>query len=203
MQINRIYMGCEIKIMKYKKMLIVIIFSLILEIFFFNMTNIINSFDRTLAKNISYGIDQFEKINWKNENDILISKFDPILEINKIDFHVRNIEVKLEGNGNLPYIDTFFVSSREAMFSEDNIERFNTNISGSFKSTVKIDVNKFVSKLRLDLSDKQGLELSDITIIINPSKVEISYARLIAMWLIYLTSKLLFSLQKNPKYDEY
>lgn len=194
-------MGCEIKIMKYKKMLMVIIISLIVEIFFFNMTSIMNSFDKTLVKDISYGRDQFEQINWKNKNDMLISEFDPILEINKVDFYIRNIEIKLEGNGTVPYIDVFFASSKEEIFSENNIERLNTNISGKFKSTIKMDVDKFVSKLRLDLADEKGLELKDITIIINPSKLRINYARLIAMWLIYLTSKFLFSLQKNPKYD--
>lgn len=187
--------------MKLKKMLLVIIIPLLLEICVFNFTYMINKLDKTLDKDIMYSIEDLDKTNWKIKNDIFISKIDPILELDKIDLEIKNMDIILLGKGNLPYIDIFYTKIQNESFSGDNLDRITTNISGNFNNKINIKLNKFVSKLRVDLADEQGLELKEITIIINPSKIKISYARLIAMWLIYLTAKFLFSLQKNPKYD--
>lgn len=187
--------------MKLKKMLLVIMIPLLLEICVFNFMYMINKFDKTLDKDIVYDIEDFDKTNWEIENNVLISNIDPILELYKIDTEVKNIDIMISGVGNLPYIDIFYTKIQNESFSGDNLDRITTNISGNLNKKVNIKLNKFISKLRLDLADEKGLELKDITIIINPSKLRINYARLIAMWLIYLTSKFLFSLQKNPKYD--
>lgn len=187
--------------MKLKKIMLVIIIPMLLEIGIFNFTYMMNKFDKTLDKDIIYNIEEFDKTNWEIKNNILISNIDPILELDKIDTEVKNIDIMISGAGNLPYIDIFYTKIQNESFSGDNLDRITTNISGNFNNKVNITLNKFVSKLRLDLADEQGFELKDITIIINPSKIKISYARLITMWLIYLTAKFLFSLQKNPKYD--
>ena len=188
--------------MKLKKTMIFIIIPILLEVCVFNFVYISNKFDKNLDKDIIYTIEQLSKSNWEFKDNALISNVDPILEVSGINMEVKSVDIILSGKGNLPYIDIFSIKTEGEQFSGDNVERVTTNISGNFTNKIKVNVNKFIAGLRIDLADEKGLELDNVTIVINPSKLKISYARLITMLLILLTSKFLFALQRNPKYNQ-
>lgn len=184
-----------------KKILIVIIFAFLIELIIFNYVEVKNELNSSVQKNIVYNIKDIKKVNWSVKNRKLISNLDPILELENLNTEVKNINIQLKGKNDIPYIDLFWTEEKNEVFNADKINRINTNIKGSFNQEIKIELNKQVEDLRIDLGDNPGLELDEIKIIINYSHIRLNYARIIAMLLIYVTSKFLFSLQQNPKYD--
>lgn len=184
-----------------KKILIVIIFAFLIELIIFNYVEVKNELNSSVQKNIVYNIKDIKKVNWSMKNRKLISNLDPILELENLNTEVKNINIQLKGKNNIPYIDLFWTEEKNEVFNADKIQRINTNIKGNFNQEIKIELNKQVQDLRIDLGDNPGLELDEIKITINYSHIRLNYARIIAMLLIYITSKFLFSLQQNPKYD--
>lgn len=185
---------------KYKEYVIVLTLIFSIELIFFNFNNLANLSNSSINKNVVYNSESIEFLNWNKENKFYVSNNDPIMVINNINMEVTDIIVSIKGEGIVPYVDIFSIKASNINLSEDDLIRIPILIEGRFSRNIRVNVDEYIGDLRIDLAEESGVELEDISVIINPSIIFISYARIIAMILIYITSKFLFSLQKNPKY---
>lgn len=182
--------------MNIKKMLLVIFIAFFIEIGIINFSNVVIFFDNTVNKNISYDINNMKIINWQKDSEKLISNSDPMLVVNNIDTNIKRIKIEVDVDKEIPYIDIFYTNSNNENFNGQKLVHFNKKV----KEKTNIEVNQYVKDLRVDLGDDVGLVLRNIKIIINPTELDFSASRIIAIILIYYSTIALLSLQKAPYY---
>lgn len=170
--------------------------AVLLELLVFNFTELSILMNPSLEKNISYTLVNMEKVNWKKNNESIISNLDPMLILSDINKEVRTVKISVEANEPIESSTIFYTNSQLKYFSEKGMV-----IAKGGQGVLSISLNNFVKDLRIDVTEKAGLVLSNITVVINPVKIQISFSRIIAVILIYLGTVILFNLQKNPDYQ--
>lgn len=180
------------------RLIYVTIFALFVEIVLFNFSYLMGTLDKNIEKNVIYTLKDIEKINWIQNENWFISKEDPMLIISDINTYVKDFELSLSIDKKLPFIMCYYTQDKEDIFNDSMSIALVDNLSD--KNHIK--VNSYVRGLRLDLGDDAGVNLNNLSIIINPVKLNFSIARVITIVLIYITSKGLFYIQKSHSYGD-
>ena len=170
---------------------ITVALAVFLEIWVFNFEYWMEKVDTSTRKNIVYNVNQMEKVNWTKTSQGWVSEGDQHLIIKDLNTRINIIQINMQVEQKPDYILLFYTG--------DEVGKFNNDASilcGS--ETVK--VNKNIKDLRLDISNRKGILLKDITLIINPMSFNFSFARVIAIILIYIFGYGLFALQRRPDY---
>lgn len=179
------------------KFSVIIIISILLEVGFFNFSNIALTLDKSLDKNISYSLNEMEAINWKKDDKRLVSELDPMLIINNLNKYIRNIKIIVDASSPIMSTTIFYTNKENEVFNGHALILYNNQLI----DTATIEVNKDVRDLRIDLGDLDGLELKSIKVIINFVQFNFSVSRVVAMVLIYMCGYALSALQKSPDYE--
>ena len=183
----------------FKQAVVVALVALCLEIGVFNFSAMKSRFSSNSLKNQSYTLADCTQINWVQAGGELISQPDPQLILKKLYGHIEQIELRLDVIGNLPYIEFFYTNNVTTAFSGEAMLR----VEGVGPTGGLIPFNQDVTALRIDLGDAAGLRVKDLQLIVNPTAVEISMARIITVFLLFFVGKFLFSLQRTPEYNLY
>lgn len=181
---------------KYLEFVIVVFFSFVLELLVFNNDYIMNKFDNSIEYNKEYDLDDLITINWEKENNKFISKTDSNLILESLNTYVKSISLDYKLSDEIPEIVLFYTNENNSYFNADQMI-----IQSNPQSGNTIEVNKNIYDLRIDLSDMEGLVLHNIKIVVNPSKLNVSIYRMLAIFFIYYSFNILFALQKKPDYE--
>lgn len=146
-----------------------------------------------MVKNCVYTLEDCEKVNWE-EGKTLRSSADPMLILSNVGCYVECLLIRTELSAPVPYIDLFYTNERYLQYG-DVIHRIEEP-----EPEAVLAIDDQVSDLRIDLGDEPGTELYNFTVVVNPVEIEFSVPVVMAVLLIYLTAKFLFSLQKTPDY---
>lgn len=182
--------------MSFKKLIIVLVVALTLELGVFNFTNLSLLLNPNIEKNKKFTLADMEIVNWQSSDGKLISKADPILIIHNVNTEIRTVEVEAQLDKPLPRIAIFYTNDQNKNFNETTMKVYNENLIGDTLLTL----NAQVQDIRLDLGEDAGLVLSNLDVTINPARISFSISRVIAILLIYLSAVGLFALQRNPNY---
>jgi len=180
------------------KFIAVVAIALLIELLVFNFSQVSMLLNSHLSKNACYSLKDMKQVNWENYNDRIISDPDPMLILSGINNEVRVAEIRLEADEPLKSMTVFYTNSQDELFSDKGMIKANAQ-----QGVFLVSLNKFVKDLRIDVTENAGLVLHNMTIIINPVKLNISFSRIITVVLIYLSTILLFKLQKSPDYHMY
>jgi len=137
------------------KLIYVTIFALFVEIVLFNFSYLMGTLDKTIDKNVIYTLKDIEKINWIQNDNMFISKEDPMLIISDINTYVKDFELSLSIDKKLPFIMCYYTQDKEDIFNDSMSIALVDNLSD--KNHIK--VNSYVRGLRLDLGDDAGVNL--------------------------------------------
>ncbi len=170
---------------------ITFVLSLVLEIGVFNFNFWMQMEDTTTQKNIVYYLDSMDKFNWLASHDGWISKGNQHLILKNINTKIENIQIDTNLNTTVEYILVFYTTSASQTFSNDFSVLCNEGIA---------PIDNEVKDIRIDISNKQGITLKDLSITINPMVFKFSLPRIIAVLLIYILGYGLFYIQKSPDY---
>ena len=170
-----------------------LILGLILEFAVFNFSyfNMKSNFE----ENITINQEDIQFFNWNVENETYITGLDPMIVLENIDKKVKNIRFDLKLSQEFISSTIFHTTNENEIFGIENMDIIDIQNGENF-----VEFDKFIHSLRLDLGEYEGLELKGINIIINYNRLNISISRIIAVILIFLSGKMLFSLQDNPDY---
>lgn len=146
-----------------------------------------------MVKNRIYTLSNCETVNWE-EGEVLRSSTDPMLILSDVGCYVERLLIQTELSAPIPYIDLFYTNERYLQYG-DVILRIEEP-----KSEEILTIDDQISDLRIDLGDEPGTGLYSFTVVVNPVEIKFSVPVVIAVLLIYLTAKFLFSLQETPDY---
>lgn len=150
--------------------------------------------DPDLERNREYTLADCTKMNWKTVNGVLQSAGDPMLILDNVGCYVERILIKTELSPDIPYIDLFYTNENYAQYGDVVLRAEKPG------SEEIVAIRDRVLDLRIDLGDDPGTELREFSVVVNPAQIQFSIPIVIAVLLIYLTAKFLFSLQKAPDY---
>lgn len=186
---------------KIYKLCLYIIVSILIELIILGIYNY-NYMSMCDNKKISYVDKQVEFYNWDKNESGYISKTDPIIIIPNLNMYVDNVKIKFKSSQQFEYIDFFYKTKKNETFNMlNNFSRINT-VNYDIKEdlySVKYTINSYVKDLRVDLGDKPDRFVEDVSMEIN-FPIKFSIARVIAIFLIIISSEILFKLQKNQTY---
>lgn len=186
---------------KIYKLCLYIIVSILIELIILGIYNY-NYMSMCDNKKISYVDKQVEFYNWDKNESGYISKTDPIIIIPNLNMYVENVKIKFKSSQQFEYIDFFYKTKKNETFNMlNNFSRINT-VNYDIKEdlySVKYTINSYVKDLRVDLGDKPDRFVEDVSMEIN-FPIKFSIARVIAIFLIIISSEILFKLQKNQTY---
>ncbi len=175
------------------RFLIVSVISLMLEIFYFNFDAIYDQVNQSIQHDISYQLADMELQNYGKD---LTSDADPMLCLYGVNMYVKDILVHVETNGATTGT-LFYTTQAGERFSTENMIVID-NLAG----TEPYALNKFIYSLRVDPGEDAGISLYSAEIILNPAKaLDFSFARILAVFVVYYGFTALFSFQKMPKYN--
>lgn len=184
--------------MKYFKILFVAIFAILIELFVFNFDYVYLSFVTKVDKNIEYELQDATLVNWQRVNGYYISESDPMIIFNDLDTDIKNVCISVDSQPIISNLVLFYTNYNMSDSEEPLMIVWNKDpIDGEYN----IEINNNVKNLRIDLGDDAGTTLKEFKLIVNPAVMNFSSARTVAMILIYVSSKLLFRLQRKPKYN--
>ena len=181
----------------FKQIVVVVLIALCLELGVFNFSVIKTNFSSNPLKNQSYTLADCTQINWVSDHGELVSQLDPQLVLKTLHGRVDRIELRLETKGNLPYVELFYTDSDTTAFSGDAMLR----VEGLESTGGMISLNWDITALRIDLGDAEGLRVKNFQLVVNPTALDISMARIVTVFLLFFAGKFLFSLQRTPEYD--
>lgn len=187
--------------MKHKKAGIKLIIQLIVlacvtavaELLLLNVGNWKLLTDSDLVKNRTYALADCEKVNWV-ETSGLQSQRDPMLIIPNLDCYVDSLLIQAQLIPEIPYIDLFYTNETYLQYGDIVLREEKPSERTVFS------IGDTVSSLRIDLGDDPGTELRQFAIVVNPVKLQFSVPVVVAVLLIYLSARFLFSLQETPDY---
>ncbi len=165
----------------------------IIELLFLNLGAWKLLMDPNMVKNRVYTLADCEKVNWE-EGEVLRSSTDPMLLLSNVGCYVERLSIQTELSVPVPYIDLFYTNERYLQYG-DVLRRIEEPGSEAF-----LAIGDQIFDLRIDLGDEPGTELYNFTAVVNPVEIKFSFPVVVAVLLIYLTAKFLFSLQKIPDY---
>lgn len=175
------------------RFLIVSVVAMMLEIFYFNFGAIYDQVDQSIQHDISYQLTDMELQNYSED---LVSYADPMLYLYGVNTYVDDILIHIETSGATTGT-LFYTTQTGQQFSAENMIVIN-DLTGTDPYTI----NKYICALRVDPGEDAGVILYDSVIVLNPSETfNISFARILAVFVIYYGFTLLFSFQKMPTYN--
>lgn len=186
---------------KIYKLCLYIIVSILIELIILGIYNY-NYMAICDNKKISYVDKQFEFYNWDKNESGYITRTDPIIIIPNMNMYVDNVKIKFKSSEQFEYIDFFYKTKENETFNMlNNFSRINT-VNYDIKEnlySVKYNINSYVKDLRVDLGDKSDRFVEEFSMEIN-FPIKFSISRVIAIFLIIISSEILFKLQKNQTY---
>lgn len=174
------------------KVVIVLLIGVTLELGYFNFDYFREYMDKSTKKNILYTMGQMEIQNWTTTDTGLVSEIDPMLIIRGVDTKVKRIKLEVKTQKPTDYILLFYTNETIPIFNDSDSILYNVN-------EVQV-IDKYVKDLRIDIGDKAGTKLEHIEVIINPMNFIFSISRIIAILMIYLLGRFLFTIQQSPDY---
>lgn len=167
--------------------------SILLEIFFFNFQTVAMLVDVSLEKNMVYTSDDVTYVNWDTAQDgSYISREDPQILIPTSAMKMNIVEISFQAEP-ADHTCVFFGTDREG-----TIFSMETQSLGGY---AQFPVNQWTAEtVRVDIGDYAGTVLSGIVVTVNPAKFHISFSRIVAIILIYLSGSMLFRIQRMPNY---
>lgn len=165
-----------------------------IELLAFHSGELAFALNRQTAKNLEISSTDMEYLNWKKENGIWVSETDPQIFISPRTY-VETLEVSLELNREIPFIVIYYKTDLSQEFNDAQMV-FTEQVEKNNRFTIQ----KPVAEIRIDLGDDAGVGIQDIRITLNPLSFQFSFARVIAMILIYVAATGLFQISKSPNY---
>mgnify|MGYP001136580372 CR=1 FL=1 len=150
--------------------------------------------DSGMIKNRVYTLTDCEKVNWEETGGTIRSLYDPMLILSGVECYIERISIQTKLSPTIPYIDLFYTNESYLQYG-DRILRVEEP-----EQEETIIIADWVSNLRIDLGDAPETELSDFVVVVNPVRIQFSFPVVVAVLLIYLAAKFLFSLQETPDY---
>lgn len=178
------------------KLGIVVLIGIVLECVVFNFEYMMTKLDTSKDYNIIYTQEELRKINWIEENGVLVSEFAPQLIIESLDMYVDQVSISYTSNQVVSNILLFYSSED---IPDINGDLFVQCMDEGLEKRI-VEIGSYVKDLRIDLGDESNISFQNIEIVINPVEFHFSMSRIIAIVLIYLTAKGLFKLQDSPDY---
>lgn len=182
---------------KVGRIVVALVIALLIESVCFHFNYIVSKIDSSKRYNVKYTLDEMIKVNWTENDGVLISKPDPQLIIEDVNTYVEKIQFSYSVNGTMDAIVVFY-SNEEIPEINGELLKQTVNIG---ENKTEIEIGDFVNTLRIDPGDNADNLFQDIEITINPVDFHLSMSRVIAMLLIYLAAKGLFALQKPLDYN--
>lgn len=181
---------------KMKRFIITVIFAVLVELAVFQGEDIWKNIDPSFSANHVYGISDFERVNWIEQDDgSLLSDPDPMLVLMECNFYTDEIYIEADAVPELPFVDIFYTNETYKVFGEKYL-----HIEDVESNCATITINDNIQSLRIDLGDYPNYILTGLKVVINPAEIDPSISRILAMILIYWCGAFLFSLQKMPDY---
>lgn len=183
------------KIIKYSTVLLV---AIIIELAFFDFADISNiiSNNKMQIHDKTLFIADAQLINWDVGEEIYISKNDPIILFEGINNKINNFKIKVDSKQKLENITVFYTKNKSGLAGEP----YQLSPVKLINNEGNIKIDDYIYSLRIDLSENEGLKIGDFSIILNPTKLDFSISRVVAMLVIYFSTGALFRLHKSPEY---
>ncbi len=181
-----------------RRAVIVLLTAAFIEIYFINGDFWLLYLNKSVKQNICVGLNETELLNWNTDGGTLVSMPDPIILVNDINTEVKTVSIKVDAEGDIPYVDMFYINDEHTVPANENLIK----TYGPFKDgKLEVDINEYAEILRIDLADAEGLELNNIDIVINENFFSFSFARFFAIIILYYAAVFLFGLQRSPDYN--
>lgn len=181
-----------------KNILICIFVWIVLEVVVFNQHQVRMFLDNKIEKNIEISKDNISLINWKQEENKIISELDPMIVLEDLNMYVDNLEILVDMPKDTVKSTIFYMNVTGEQFSEDKMLTYEITNGKNI-----LNINQYVSALRIDIGEEEGREIGNFTIVLNSCNIQFSIARMIAIIIIYLSAVGLFKLQGSPNYTQF
>lgn len=178
------------------KIVLVILSGLFLEVFIFNFTYIKSRLDTSKEYNIEYSPDDMVKTHWLDTSETMISDADPQLILESVETFVDQISISFTANKPIDNVLLFYTNQK---VKEINGELLIVN-SEVGKEERLFTIRDYIGVLRIDPGEDAGVKFQNFKIIINPVNFNLSLSRVVAILLLYLLARALFTLQNPPDY---
>ncbi len=140
--------------------------------------------------------DDLEYLNWDTiEDGTKISLSDPMIYKENLSLDISNMVLILDVQPQPAFYTIFYTTEEGEDFSAEKMI-----VVESGQGEVEIPISGAVKKLRIDPGEEAGLVMRDITLKINDISWNISFARIIAMLLVFWGTAWLMRLQSPPDY---
>ncbi len=176
------------------KLFLILLATSIIQLLLCNAGNLKYVLNKELVCNRMYTLSDFAVANWTQTAVGYISEPDPILAIDGVDCQIDDIHIQTQTAPALPYVEVFYINEQMPQYGNVILHEEVTD------GEVVVSINDFVQSLRLDLGDDAGTELTELTVTINPVQVVFYPYVEVAIIVIVVAMKGLFSLQKSPDY---
>ena len=180
----------------WKKLLLVLLGAVFLEVFYFNWGTVQNNLLPEDEKNIVLTMNDWDFYNWSIYDSTYTSNLDPSIVKTNLNVDINNIEIQYLPAQTIGDVSVFYTEEAGQIVNADRMLVFS-----EIESKQKLPINKHVVDLRIDLGEQAGLKLNEITVVLNPTEWNISIYRIATVLMIYVFSILLFRLQESPNYD--
>ena len=183
------------KIIKYSTVVLV---AVIIELLFFDFTNILNIISnyKLQMHEKTLFIEDAQLINWDVDEGIYVSKDDPIILFEGINSKINNFKIRVNSKQKFENIIVFYTKNNSGLAGEQY--QISPVTLSNNEGDVKIDDD--IYSLRIDLSENKGIKIRNFCIVLNPTKLDFSISRVLAMLVIYFLTGALFRLHKSPEY---
>ena len=181
---------------KKKRIVIILISALLLELFYFNADYFYKMLRRERSYNVVFSLNNLEMLNWERTPEGMCSQPDPILFRQGINMDVTMVEIVARADRTIPYVFVFYTNANYPEFCEQTMVLAGDKGEGKFVAQLPGQIQD----IRVDLGDDPGLRLYDLTICLNPLRFRFSVARFVAMLVICFGFWGLTRLQSSPEY---
>lgn len=183
---------------KKRRIAAVVVGAALLELFYFNASYFWESWKRERPNNVEYSMSDLGTVNWEKTPQGLRSQADPILYRTGVDMDVAKVEITAHTDRDIPYVFVFYTDEAYPEFCEQTmVAAQKEEKTGTFTAQLPGAIHD----IRVDLGDDPGLELYEVTLCINPLRLEFSIARFVTMLVVCFGFWGLTRLQGAPEYN--
>ena len=179
----------------YVKVILSLLVGVFLELTVFQLGAWRARFDPSAPKDQRYELADMTAVNWEKDGDAYISGADPILLLPSEGMRVYRVTAGFSAEPKPGEITLYYqkTDGSQAAVQGDVL-----------KNRAIFSVNKTVGpELRLDIGEEAGRRLDELSVVVNPTGLDISVSRIVAVVLVYVCGSLLFRIQRMPDYTRY
>ena len=177
------------------KVCLSLVIAVIFELTFFQFPFWASRFDQTSPKDLCYEIKDKAAENSEKEEIVFDNNEDLILNLPCERMRLYYAIAVFPTEPNLDDITLYYQRD------DGSLKAVKGDIE---KNRVYFSVNKLVeSELRLEIDERAKAEINNLLIIVNPTTLDFSVSRIVAVVLIYVCGSLLFRIQRMPDYTKY